>query len=1741
MHFCFPFVDTAAAAVADDSDGGSGLLKFSQFDLLKTIHRAPILTGSDGLEYEMDKDTAGLDPKDRIKRYMENINQELGMGGDEGDVSAAGYTISAFFEANDLVAGTKKRKRSPSEEVDLSSDAGVDLTGSSARERNRAKRLAKVKAKKGVQEASIMSTTQYSSIGDAHAQTVTDQTDPLKVVVESRIDADALLASAEEWPFQGRCEELRNDLFNPRWEFRHGAAVALRAVMNVHGGGAGRDADAAVGTQDALNAAWLEDMAIRLLCVSSLDRFGDYAAHQVVAPVRDTCSQALGAVLKHMNSEAVTNVLKILLDLQAHPVWEVRHGGLLGVKYLVAIRPDLIEQLIEVLLPVIEKGLGDGDDDVRAAAAEALLPICDAMAQLVPTAIPQIMGIIWKALTDLDDLTVSTSSMIRLLTQLLRLSCAHAGEITNAEWLIESVPRLWSFFRHPQTAVRLAVLQTLQILVLSSASTDWFQPLLTEALQLAFQNILLEDDPDVFQLSQDVWCDLVTYGSNERQLDNIAVLYIHQWLKLLTTHDGVPISREDLLIVEHGNSDRKGTRQLKQKTHVTSSTSIDAAKPRADIQVHSRKFLIGGPSQETASDNSAVLVARDAGAQALGLLIACCPAVDVHVTHALKELMASGWGFCQHIGGLVAKEWVTRMGHTQTVRFDKVKECLMEYLVNKKQLPFLELGVLNKAMKRDVQFVLQAYSEAGVSIEAIAAQGPPIQFTVDKAAELVRTTCKSWETALKSTDNKQGRIGRCERLFSTLGHLDNEWHAANRRIRGTVASALVLGGSLPPKLTDLIKPLVDSLKKEHHRLLQNYSAIAVSRLMVLCRNREKNPSGKILEKIVDMLCNCEKSCPVAIVSHAGCSGILTLRRERESDVVQSTAAKKSVATSAILGPEAAFVAAKVEHNEVDLMTIGHRGGILAIHAIVLECGKELFEVLPELKEHATKALIELENDIFSSDSTKVTQESAQASIRALEILGVLGSNLCIELMPWLLDTLKLVLTALGCPCMAVRFKAAHCIAALAAAPTLTVSVMQAVLDTLLKRLGDTTNDYSRQGSSEALYHIVNSLDLAVIPYIVLLVRPILGRMSDFDSNVRTIVSSTFAVLVRLMPLEAGVPNPESMSQELVERKEKDREFLDQLLDSSKIEPYRLPSSVTAVLRSYQQDGLNWMHFLKKYNLHGILCDDMGLGKTLQSICIIAGSHADREAEYARTGAVDSQKLSSLIVCPATLTSHWFNEFVQFCHGLSAFQYVGPKSKRILKRSAMKEHDVIILSYETLRTEVDFFKDLRFNYCVLDEGHLIKNPNSATTLAVKKIQANHRILLSGTPIQNNVVELWSLFDFLMPGFLGTERQFTVVFARPILKTKDPKATQKEHEAGAKALDRLHKQTLPFLLRRLKEDVLDDLPPKIIQDYHCDLSALQLQLYDAFRKSRAGTEVVTAIKSDAKANNEKQVHVLQSLRYLQKLCNHPALYLTPNHPLYADIIADLLQRRQQLEDVEHSGKLVALQQLLLDCGFGGRSTNVHKDDVLDDVLRQHRCLVFAQSKTMLDMVMTKVLTGPLASVTYLRLDGSVPARSRQGLVDKFNNDPTIDLLLLTTAVGGLGLTLTGADTVIFLEHDWNPTRDLQAMDRAHRIGQKKTVNVYRLISRGTLEEKIMGLQRFKTNIAKTVISADNSSLGSMGTDQLLDLFEVSDTNAGNNAKSNSTAGNTILGEITTEMLDDDDYDKEFDLGNFIELMA
>jgi TATA-binding protein-associated factor len=532
---------------------------------------------------------------------------------------------------------------------------------------------------------------------------------------------------------------------------------------------------------------------------------------------------------------------------------------------------------------------------------------------------------------------------------------------------------------------------------------------------------------------------------------------------------------------------------------------------------------------------------------------------------------------------------------------------------------------------------------------------------------------------------------------------------------------------------------------------------------------------------------------------------------------------------------------------------------------------------------------------------------------------------------------------------------------------------------------------------------------------------------------------------------------------------------------------------------------------------------------------VAAAAVEQRATFAATRAPADAPLPSLIVCPATLVAHWPHEIAKFVDPevLRPLQYHGAPAARGALRPLLASHNVVVMSYETLRADVDWVAGVRWSYCVLDEGHAIRNAGSRVAAAARRVRAQHRLLLSGTPIQNSVLEMWALFDFLMPGFLGGARAFAARYGRAAAASRGAARGSAEAEAGVLALGALHRQVMPFVLRRTKAQVLSDLPPKTVQDVVCEPSALQRALYEDFAGSAALAQVAGALGADATAGGAAAAgagappHVFQALHYLRRLCSHPLLVLDPGVPAHQAALRRVLgpalaedwpaAQVHLAAHLEHAPKLAALREILVESGIiaegtggGGGGGGGDDDGALGggEDAGGHRALVFAQSRALLDLAERCVLAP--AGVASLRIDGGVDPAERFRRAQRFNADPTLGVMLLTTAVGGLGLNLTAADTVVFLEHDWNPQRDLQAMDRAHRLGQRRAVNVYRLLVKGTLEEQVMSLQRFKLDVANAVVNADNVSMAAMDTGNLLELFTLQEGGGGGAAAAGGGGG-------------------------------
>ncbi|XP_074856033.1 DNA excision repair protein ERCC-6 [Carettochelys insculpta] len=494
------------------------------------------------------------------------------------------------------------------------------------------------------------------------------------------------------------------------------------------------------------------------------------------------------------------------------------------------------------------------------------------------------------------------------------------------------------------------------------------------------------------------------------------------------------------------------------------------------------------------------------------------------------------------------------------------------------------------------------------------------------------------------------------------------------------------------------------------------------------------------------------------------------------------------------------------------------------------------------------------------------------------------------------------------------------------------------------------------------------------------------------------------------------------------------------------EGFRVPGFLFRKLFKYQQTGVRWLWELHCQQAGGILGDEMGLGKTIQIIAFLAGlSYSKirtRGSNYRFKGLGPT-----VIVCPTTVMHQWVKEFhtwwppfrVAVLHETGS--YANKKVKLIREIAAC--HGILITSYSYIRLMQDHINSYDWHYVILDEGHKIRNPNAAVTHACKQFRTPHRIILSGSPMQNNLKELWSLFDFVFPGKLGTLPVFMEQFSVPITMGGYSNASPVQVKTAYKCACVLRDTINPYLLRRMKADVKMSLslPEKNEQVLFCRLTDDQRQIYQNFIGSKEVYQIL---------NGEMQV--FSGLVALRKICNHPDLF-SGGPKILKGVPDDELEEADHFGYWKRSGKMIVVESLL---------KIWHKQG--------HRVLLFSQSKQMLRILEVFLRD---RSYSYLKMDGTTTIASRQPLITRYNQDTSIFIFLLTTRVGGIGVNLTGADRVIIYDPDWNPSTDTQARERAWRIGQKKQVTVYRLLTAGTIEEKIYHRQIFKQFLTNRVL--------------------------------------------------------------------
>lgn len=497
-------------------------------------------------------------------------------------------------------------------------------------------------------------------------------------------------------------------------------------------------------------------------------------------------------------------------------------------------------------------------------------------------------------------------------------------------------------------------------------------------------------------------------------------------------------------------------------------------------------------------------------------------------------------------------------------------------------------------------------------------------------------------------------------------------------------------------------------------------------------------------------------------------------------------------------------------------------------------------------------------------------------------------------------------------------------------------------------------------------------------------------------------------------------------------KDENYKSLVERLDVKQIEgSMQMPSLLKANLREYQKIGVQWLQMLDFYGLGGILADDMGLGKTVQILCVIC-SYLEKHKENSKP---------IMVVCPSSLCLNWQNEIEKFTTGVTSQVIHGSLEARKKQIENIKNYNIVITSYELLKRDIDEYKksETQFKFIIADEAQYIKNNNTQNAKAIKNINAETRYALTGTPIENSLSELWSIFDFIMPGYLFGYRKFKEMYETPIVRDADEYATNK-----------LKKLIEPFVLRRIKKEVLTELPDKMITILNSQMTDEQQDIYLSYL-ARAKKDVMEEIKENG--IEKSQIKILALLTRLRQICCHPSLFIE-----------------------NYKGESGKLNQCI---------------EIIKDAIQSgHKILLFSGYTAMFDIIEKELKK---EKIEYLKLTGQTKVSDRVNLVDEFNNSLDKKLFLISLKAGGTGLNLVGADMVIHYDPWWNLSAENQATDRTYRIGQKRNVQVYKLITKNSIEEKIYELQKRKESLIDSMISTNQTFINKLSKEEIMNLFE------------------------------------------------
>ena len=498
----------------------------------------------------------------------------------------------------------------------------------------------------------------------------------------------------------------------------------------------------------------------------------------------------------------------------------------------------------------------------------------------------------------------------------------------------------------------------------------------------------------------------------------------------------------------------------------------------------------------------------------------------------------------------------------------------------------------------------------------------------------------------------------------------------------------------------------------------------------------------------------------------------------------------------------------------------------------------------------------------------------------------------------------------------------------------------------------------------------------------------------------------------------------------VEKNDEYKKMVNQISKREIEDKIELPKGLKSELRQYQVTGFKWLKILDNYKFGGILADDMGLGKTIQLLAVIQ-SYLEEEKNPS----------PSIVVCPSSLSLNWKNEIDKFAPNIKTLVIHGNAEERANQIENIEKYNLVITSYDLLKRDIEEYKekDYKFKYIIADEAQYIKNNNTQNAKVIKEIKADTKFALTGTPIENSLSELWSIFDFIMPGYLYSYRKFKEIYEVPIVKDNDEWVLKK-----------LKMLIEPFILRRTKQEVLTELPDKTISVLNNEMQDEQLKIYTSYM-ANAKREVSQELKENG--FEKSQMKILALLMRLRQICCHPSLFLS-----------------------NYTGESSKLNQCI--------------EVIKDAVLSGHKILLFSSYSSMLEIIGEELKK---ENIKHFKLTGQTKVGDRLKLVEEFNSNNEIKVFLISLKAGGTGLNLIGADMVIHYDPWWNLSAENQATDRTYRIGQKKNVQVYKLITKDSIEERIYELQEKKAQLAKSMLSTETTFINKLSREDIMSLFD------------------------------------------------